>query len=151
MDASNPFKVRCSSCRAKNRIPQEKVNETAKCGKCGAALKTAGLFTGGSVMVTDNDFETVVLGSPLPVLMYAWAPWCGTCQSVGPIIDEFARDAAGRIRVAKLNVDTSPTLANRFSIMSVPFLFVFDNGQLRESMPGGLQKHEIMIKMAPYT
>jgi len=52
--------------------------------------------------------------------------------------------------VGKLNIDSNPNLANRFSIMSVPFLFVFDNGELKESMPGGLQKHELMLKMARY-
>jgi thioredoxin len=101
-------------------------------------------------MVTDNDFESIVVQSPLPVLLYAWAPWCGTCSSVGPIIDNFARDSAGRVRVGKLNVDQNPALANRFNIMSVPFLFVFDNGQMKESLPGGLHKHELMMKMAPY-
>jgi thioredoxin 2 len=150
MNDANPYKVRCPGCRAKNRVPTGKVNEKARCGKCGAALETTGLFTGRPVLVNDRDFETVVLKSPLPVLMYAWAPWCGTCQSVGPVIDDFARDAAGRVRVARLNVDTSPALANRFHIMSVPFLFIFDNGQLKESMPGGLHKQEIMMKLAPY-
>ena len=69
---------------------------------------------------------------------------------MAPIIDQFAVDSKGKVRVGKLNVDTSPVLASKYNIMSVPFLFIFDNGQMKESMPGGLQKHDMMMKMAPY-
>ena len=68
-----------------------------------------------------------------------------------PIVDEFAHHARGRIRVAKLNLDPNPQLTARYDIRSVPFMFIFDNGQLRESFPGGMQKHELMMKMASYT
>jgi thioredoxin 1 len=69
---------------------------------------------------------------------------------VAPIIDQFGVESKGKVRVGKLNVETSPMLASKFSILSVPFIFIFDNGQMKESMPGGLQKHELMMKMAPY-
>jgi len=69
---------------------------------------------------------------------------------VAPIIDQFAVESKGKVRVGKLNVDTSPMLASKYNIMSVPFVFIFDNGQMKESMPGGLQKHDMMMKMAPY-
>ena len=144
------LKIRCTECGAKNRVPMEKLNAGAKCGKCKAQLQTAELFASQPLMVTDGNFESKVLKSPLPVLMFAWAPWCPTCGSVAPIIDEFASTSKGKIRVAKVNVDTNPNLASKFDIMSVPFLFIFDGGHLKESMPGGLQKHELMMKMAPY-
>ena len=143
-------KMRCSECGAKNKIPAGKLNAVGKCGKCGALLKTEELFEPQPVMITDSNFDVKVLKSPLPVLLFAWAPWCPTCGSVTPIIDEFASDARGKVRVGKINVDTNPMLASKYNIMSVPFLFIFDNGQMKESMPGGLQKHEIMMKMAPY-
>ena len=143
-------KMRCSECGAKNKIPAGKLNAVGKCGKCGALLKTEELFEPQPVMVTDSNFDVKVLKSPLPVLLFAWAPWCPTCGSVTPIIDEFASDARGKVRVGKINVDTNPMLASKYNIMSVPFLFIFDNGQMKESMPGGLQKHEIMIKMSKY-
>ncbi len=82
--------------------------------------------------------------------MFAWAPWCPTCGSYVSIIDEFARDAKTKVRVAKLNVDANPMLSSRFNILSVPFLFIFDNGQMKENMPGGLSKQELMMKLAPY-
>jgi thioredoxin 1 len=69
---------------------------------------------------------------------------------VAPIIDQFASESNGKVRVGKLNVDGNPTLATKFNILSVPFLFIFDNGQMKESMPGGLQKHDLMMKMTPY-
>jgi thioredoxin 2 len=144
------YKLRCVECGAKNRVPAARLSAGAKCGKCGKALKTGDLFAPQPMMITDADFDTQVLKSPLPVLMFAWAPWCSTCNAVAPIIDQFASESKGKVRVAKVNVDASPALANRFNIMSVPFLFIFDNGQMRESMPGALQKHELMMKMAPY-
>jgi thioredoxin-like negative regulator of GroEL len=82
--------------------------------------------------------------------MFAWAPWCPTCRTFIPVIDEFARDSQGKIRVGKVNVDQNPGLSSRFNIMSVPQILVFDRGELAETLPGSLQKHELMMKMTPY-
>jgi thioredoxin 2 len=144
------YKIRCPECRARNRVPGDRLDSGPKCGRCGARLPTQELFVPQPVLVTDGNFDAKVLASPLPVLVFAWAPWCPSCGSVAPIIEKFAAESKGRIRVGKVNVDANPSLAARFNIMSVPFLFVFDRGELRESFPGGLQKHELMLKMAPY-
>jgi len=144
------IKMRCTECGTKNKIPADKIEAGAKCGKCGSLLKTEELFEPQPVMVTDGNFDAKVLKSPLPVLVYAWAPWCPTCGSVTPTIDEFAAEAKGKVRVGKINVDANPMLASKYNIMSVPFLFIFDNAQMKESMPGGLQKHELMMKMSKY-
>ena len=69
---------------------------------------------------------------------------------MAPIIDEFAREAKGKVRVSKVNIDANPALVSRFNIMSVPFIFIFDGGQMKTSQPGAVQKHDLMIKMAPY-
>jgi thioredoxin-like negative regulator of GroEL len=69
---------------------------------------------------------------------------------VAPIIDQFGVETKGKVRVGKLNVEASPALAAKYNIMSVPFIFIFDNGQMKESGPGGLQKHDLRMKMAPY-
>jgi thioredoxin len=143
-------KMRCTECGVKNKIPTDKIDAGAKCGKCGALLQTEVLSEPQPVMITDSNFEDKVLKSPLPVLMFAWAPWCPTCGTVTPIIDDFAAQAKGKVRVGKVNVDANPMLANKYNIMSVPFLFIFDNGQMKESMPGGLQKHELMMKFAKF-
>jgi thioredoxin 2 len=150
MSDTRSFFLRCTRCQAKNRIPPAKAGEPARCGKCGSPLAVEALQARQTVMVSDATFEQTVLRSPLPVLLYAWAPWCGTCQSTGPVIDQFARQAAGRVRVAKLNIDASPSTANRLAIMSVPFLFIYDGGELRESLPGGMPLHELMLTMGRY-
>lgn len=147
---ADTYKIRCLHCKAKNKVPAEKISAGAKCGKCGAALPTEDLFSKSAVMITDDNFEARVIQSPLPVLLFAWAPWCPTCHTFMPVIDKYATIASGRVRVGKLNVDGNPKLASTYNILSVPFLFIFDNGRLRESMPGAMQEHEIMIKMARY-
>lgn len=145
-----PLTVRCTQCRTRNRVPVEKLAQGAKCGKCQAALPLDDILSSQPVVVGDGDFQEKVMASPLPVLIYAWAPWCGTCQSTGPIIESFAADAKGKIRVAKLNVEANPQLASRFNILSVPYLFIFDNGQLKESLPGAVSQYDLMLKMAHY-
>jgi thioredoxin len=101
-------------------------------------------------MVSETNFDQQVLGSPLPVLLFAWAPWCPTCRTAMPVIDDFAKDAKGKVRVGKVNVDSSPAISSKYNILSVPQILVFDNGRLQETMPGALQKYEIMMKMARY-
>ena len=141
---------RCTKCRTRNRIPSWKINAGAKCGKCGTVLDTEALFVAQPLMVSETNFDQQVLGSPLPVLLFAWAPWCPTCRTAMPVIDDFAKDAKGKIRVGKVNVDSSPAISSKYNILSVPQILIFDNGRLQETMPGGLQKHEIMMKMARY-
>lgn len=144
------YKLRCRNCKTRNRVPAAKLSQDPKCGQCGHLIDTAEVLSSRPLTISDEDFSDKVLGSPLPVLMYAWAPWCSGCQSVTPMIEQFATESAGKIRVAKLNVDGNPSVASQFNILSVPFLFIFDKGELKESMPGGMQKHDIMLKMARY-
>lgn len=144
------YTLRCTECGAKNRVPADKIHASPTCGKCHAGLKTEELFVSQPIMITDANFDDRVLKSPLPVLLFAWAPWCPTCVKTAPVIDEFAATSKTKIRVGKLNVDQNKTLAATYKILSVPFLFIFDNGQLKESMPGGLDKQALMLKMAHY-
>jgi thioredoxin 2 len=148
--AAEAYTLRCRQCRTRNRIPAARLQSGAKCGKCQAALPVDEVLKPQPLMITDANFEETVLNSPLPVLLFCWAPWCPSCGAVTPIIDEFARDTRGKVRVGKLNVDTSPAVASKFNILSVPYLFIFDNGELKESLPGGMQKYELMMKMAQY-
>ena len=142
--------LRCSQCRAKNRVPAAKLHAGAKCGRCGAALPHQDINTGRTVMVTDANFDQTVLQSPLPVLLYCWASWCPGCSSTGPQVDQMAYETRGKIRIGKLNVDANPQLASKYNILSVPSFFIFDAGQLKEHLAGGMPKHELMIKMAAF-
>ena len=147
---TSSYMLRCLECRAKNRVPSNKIHEGAICGKCKKPLKTEELFAPQPLVITEANFEEKVLNSPLPALLFAWAPWCSSCKAFMPVIDDFAKDSESRIRVGKMNVDQNPNLSSKYSILSVPQIFVFDNGELRENFPGALQKHEIMLKMAQY-
>ncbi len=144
------FKLRCMECGARNRIPADRIESNPVCGKCRKPLATEELFLPQPLIVTDADFEARILKAPLPALLFAWAPWCPTCRTFVPVIDEFAREVSGKVRVGKVNVDQNPGLSSRFNILSVPQILVFDRGELKETLPGSLQKHEIMMKMAPY-
>ena len=98
--------VRCPTCGTTNRVPAEKIARglAPRCGRC----KTPLLAHTGPMTVTDATFAAEVERSPLPVLVDAWAPWCAPCRLIAPVIDELAVEMAGRVRVAKLNVDENP-------------------------------------------
>ena len=114
---ADPLMIRCPACGATNRVPPDKVARGLEpvCGRCKAPLPLAAAPSGGGapIVVTDATFASDVEASPLPVLMDAWAPWCGPCRMIAPVIDELATEMAGRVRVVKLNVDDNPRTATR--------------------------------------
>jgi len=97
--------------------------------------------------VTDATFAAEVERSPLPVLVDAWAPWCGPCQLIAPVIDELAVEMAGRVRVAKLNVDENPATAARFNLRSIPTLLVLRGGREVDRIIGVQPKSEISRRL----
>ena len=88
------------------------------------------------VHVSDDNFETEVLKSPLPVLLDLWAPWCGPCRAIAPIVDELAGEYAGKLKVAKINVDEEPGIASRYDVLSIPTVILFEGGEPRGSVVG---------------
>ena len=150
MTNGRPYLFRCPNCLAKNRIPAHKTGAIAKCGKCATTLNTKDLFLAQPVMVTDGNFDTLVIKSPLPVLLDCWAGWCNACALVSPVIETLARDWKGRIRVGKLNVEAHPVLTTRYDLRSLPTLLVFDGGRLRDTLIGALPKPHIVQKMASF-
>src|SRR5438045_1648704 len=118
--------IRCPSCGATNRVelnPQAPKGEPV-CGRCKTPLP---VFS-PPVTVTDASF-TAVEGSPLPVLLDLWAPWCGPCRMLAPVIDQLAAELSGRVLVAKLNVDENPITSSRFGVQSIPTLLILKNGR----------------------
>jgi len=95
------------------------------------------------INVNDNNFEKVVVQSELPVLVDFWAPWCGPCRMVGPIVEELAQDNQGRLQVAKLNVDENRMLSERFNVRSIPTLVFFKNGQEIKRIVGAQGKAQL--------
>ncbi|HZD68931.1 MAG TPA: thioredoxin [Actinomycetes bacterium] len=96
------------------------------------------------VTVTDQDFEEQVLRSQLPVLVDLWAPWCGPCHTVAPVLEQIAAEHAGKLRVAKLDVDDSPRTAQQLGVLSIPTLILFRGGQEHGRVIGAQGKDYIV-------
>ncbi len=97
---------------------------------------------------TDQNFEKEVLKSELPVLVDFWAPWCGPCQMMAPIIEELAKELEGKVKVGKLNVDENPQMAEKYKVMGIPTLIYFQNGEVVKSITGLRDKEEILKEIA---
>ena len=119
--------IDCPSCGTTNRVPFSKIAQGLQpnCGRCKKPLP----LDSKPVTVTNGTFASAVERSPLPVLLDMSPPWCGPCRMVAPVIEELAKQMAGRLRVGKLNVDENPATAARFGVPSIPTLLVLDRGR----------------------
>jgi thioredoxin 1 len=92
------------------------------------------------VTISEQNFETEVLNSDKPVLVDFWAPWCGPCKMVAPVLDELATENEGKVRIAKLNVDENQQIAFQFGVSSIPTFILFKGGQMADRMLGAMPK-----------
>ena len=134
--------IRCLKCGTKNRMPENRLNDLPLCGKCRAKLVVTS-NQGRPVEVTDSTFSREILSAPGSVLVDCWAPWCGPCSVVAPILDELASKYAGGVRIAKLNVDENPLTASRYEVRNIPTLLLFKDGNLVNTLVGALLKDTI--------
>ena len=100
------------------------------------------------ININEESFERAVVQSPVPVLVDFWAPWCGPCKMIAPLLDEIARENAGALRVTKVNVDDNPSLSERFAVRCIPTLLLFANGQLKDTVIGVTSKQNLLSKLA---
>lgn len=140
MNAMPERLVTCPSCGTTNRLPPQ-AGRKAVCGKC----KTP--FADGPVEVSETTFATEVERSAMPVLLDMWADWCGPCHMLAPTIDQLSSELAGRVKVAKLNIDENPGIANRFGVRSIPTLLVLKGGKEVDRLVGVQAKQEIVRRL----
>jgi thioredoxin 1 len=94
--------------------------------------------------VTDATFEQEVMKSPTPVLVDFWAPWCGPCRAIAPIVDDLATTYAGKLKVVKINVDDNPQAPSRFGVRGIPNLLILKGGEVKEQIIGAVPKAQLV-------
>jgi thioredoxin 1 len=94
--------------------------------------------------VSDDTFDNEVLQSSVPVLIDFWAPWCGPCKAIAPIVDEVANDYAGKLKVVKMNVDDNPRTPSRYGVRGIPNLILFKNGEVQQQIVGAVPKAHLV-------
>ncbi|OKY76150.1 MAG: thioredoxin [Desulfobulbaceae bacterium DB1] len=97
--------------------------------------------------VTDADFAQQILKSDIPALVDFWAPWCGPCKAIGPMINELAGEYAGKVKIVKMNVDENPETPGKYGIRAIPTLIFFKNGEVADQITGAVGKTQMMAML----
>ena len=95
------------------------------------------------LILTDDNFEAEALKSDVPVLVDFWAPWCGPCQMMGPIVEELAAEYEGKVKVGKINVDENQVTGGKYQVMSIPTFLLIKNGEVADTLTGGVPKDKL--------
>ena len=131
--------VVCPSCSATNRIPDDRLDEAPKCGRCGAPV-----FAGKPAELTDASFQKHISRNDLPVVVDFWAPWCGPCKMMAPAFEQAAAELEPRVRLAKLNTDEAQATAAQYNIRSIPTMALFRDGREVARQAGAMSAADIV-------
>ena len=144
----NGVTITCSSCQVKNRIPDKKQHLQARCGKCGEVIESGAQTV--PVILSDSDFQQFIHDCPLPILVDFYAPSCGPCQAMSPLISKLAGQYAKKVVIATMNTTEHPGTAAHYQIRGVPSLLFFRNGIVVEQMVGAPSESQLVAKLESF-
>ncbi len=131
--------VACTSCGSKNRVPAARALDAPRCGRCKAVIT----FDVPLPIGSSAEFDELLAGSPVPVVVDFWAAWCGPCKVVAPQLEALARSRASQVLIAKLDVDGVPEVAGRYGIRGIPTFIRFDGGVEKKRASGAMQAEQL--------
>lgn len=137
--------MRCPSCGKMNRVRYAALSSKNQCGSCRTPLSPPRT----PVEISDaTTFDLVIQSSALPVLVDFWAPWCGPCRAVAPVLESLANERADQLKLAKVNVDEEPGLAGRYAIRSIPTILLVKGGRIVDTVIGAVPRATLEAKIA---
>ena len=135
---SEPIYITCSHCMAKNRLPADKVNQDAKCGKCKKSI-----LVDDPIALTDQNFQRFIQNNDLPVIVDFLATWCGPCQMMAPVYAQVSSNMKSQARFAKVDTEQAQQVAASFNIRSIPTLIVYKAGKEVARQAGAMDKSSL--------
>jgi len=142
MNDATQTHVVCGHCDATVRVPAERLADKPRCPRCRQTL-----FSGHPVALRTATFDQHLTHNDVPVIVDFWAPWCGPCKMLAPVLDEIATEQGSRVKIAKVNVDENSVLANQYKIQGIPTLLYIANGEVRGQIVGVASKKAILAKL----
>jgi thioredoxin 2 len=138
MNTTTTLHIVCPHCHAANRVPESRMHDQPNCGVCHKPL-----FTAHPLELTDENFQRHIDVSEIPVLVDFWAPWCGPCKMMAPVLELAARELEPQMRVVKVNSDDNPKASVRNRIRSIPTLILFKKGEEVKRISGAMELREL--------
>lgn len=142
---SVPLKVPCPACGTRNQVPADRLGDGPVCGRCREPL-----FPGKPLELDAAGFDLHATRSGLPLLVDFWAPWCGPCKMVAPILEELSEEYGDKIQVVKLNTDENPAVTGRYGITGIPTMNVYVGGEVVKTLVGALPKQKLVRELEDF-